>query len=65
LATCSKLLPEQKTYDENLKKNEKNETEVHYLSIETKKLTIRHKQHCESTLNLGLKMVAKWQIQNL
>jgi hypothetical protein len=48
-----------KTYDQNLKKNEKNETKAHYLSIETKISIIRHKQHFEIILNLGLGMVAK------
>ncbi len=42
-----------------MKKNEKNETKAHYLSIETKISIIRHKQHFEIILNLGLGMVAK------
>jgi hypothetical protein len=35
-----------KTYDEDLKKNAKIKTKVHYLFIKPKKLT-RHKQHFE------------------
>jgi Skp family chaperone for outer membrane proteins len=54
------LLPKQKTYDEDLKKNTKKETEVHYLSIKTKNSAIRHKQHYEIALNLGSRMVTKW-----
>jgi hypothetical protein len=54
------LLLEQKTYDEGLKKNAKNEIVVHHLSIKTKNSSIRHKQHCEIALNLGHGMVAKW-----
>jgi hypothetical protein len=36
-----------KCYDQDLKKNEENEIEVHYLSIETKISATRHKQHSE------------------
>jgi hypothetical protein len=36
-----------KHYDQDLKKNTKNEIEVHYLSIETKISVTRHKQHFE------------------
>jgi hypothetical protein len=36
-----------KNYDQDLRKNEKNETEVHYLSIETKISTTKHKHHYE------------------
>jgi hypothetical protein len=36
-----------KNYDQDLKKNAKNETEIHYLFIKTKILTTKHKQHFE------------------
>jgi len=36
-----------KTYDQDLKKNAKNEIEVHYLSREQKNSAIKHKQHFE------------------
>jgi uncharacterized GH25 family protein len=41
------LVLEQKTYDQDLKKIQKNEIEVHYLSIKTKISTTKHKQHYE------------------
>jgi hypothetical protein len=41
------LLPKQNNYDQDFKKNAKNQTKVHYLSLETKILVIRHKQHFE------------------
>ncbi len=41
------MLHEQKLMVKIWKKNAKNETEIHYLSVETKISTIRHKQHSE------------------
>jgi hypothetical protein len=36
-----------KNYDQYLKKNAKNKTEIHYLFIKTKNSPTRHKQHFE------------------
>ncbi len=36
-----------KNYNQDLKKNAKNETKIHYLSLETKISTTRHKKHYE------------------
>jgi hypothetical protein len=41
------MLPEQKIMIKIWKKNVKNETKVHYLSIETNILSTRHEQHFE------------------
>jgi hypothetical protein len=54
------LLHEQKTYDQDLKKNAKNETKAHYLSMEKNNSTTRHEQHFEITLNSNPRMVTKW-----
>jgi hypothetical protein len=41
------MFHEQKNYDQDLKKNVENETEVHYLFIETRNLATKHKEHFE------------------
>jgi hypothetical protein len=42
-----RFTPRTKTYDQGLKKNEKNEIEVHHQFLETKILATKHKQHFE------------------
>jgi hypothetical protein len=57
------LLPDQKNYDQSFLKIE---IEVHYLSIETKKLTTKHKQHFESLQiqALGWSPNGKYKLSN-
>jgi hypothetical protein len=49
-----------KIYDQDFKKNAKNEIEVHILFLKTKISAIRHKQHFEIHYEFKPWMVAKW-----
>jgi uncharacterized protein YqeY len=49
-----------KIYDQDLKKNEKNEIEVHCQFLKTKFQQQEINNILNFNLNLGLKMVAKW-----